>query len=294
MVSHRFCRDLALSRGEPLVGSGASAKRYALLSWPRGSWRVPRTASKDMPSALSDAILTANAAGIHVALVEGDDIALACDGRIVRAAAPEEAARWLVDLAEGRNDAGARDERQTILCCTDAKQDPCCAKFGFATYKAVRERADPTRFRVLQSTHLGGCRFAATLLVLPARARYGRLSVQDVPGFLDCLDEGVPFLPAYRGNPDLDAPAQAAEHAVLAGAREAGLSGAVELALDEDGPQDGIDLSRVYRARIGGAEWRVGLRAVSYAVNTRCRTLEAEAPNDEAHLWHVASLDRLA
>ncbi|WP_421566492.1 sucrase ferredoxin [Ochrobactrum sp. EDr1-4] len=86
-------------------------------------------------------------------------------------------------LATGGDLSGERDERITILRCTDGKQDPCCARYGFATCKTLRDHADAQAFRVLQSTHIGGCRFAASLLVFPHRARYGRLEAKDMPNF---------------------------------------------------------------------------------------------------------------
>lgn len=74
MAARIFCRDLCTERGEPASGLGPSSKSYVLLHWPRGEWRVPRIKSHNMPEGLGQAILAANAAGIHVALVDGDDV----------------------------------------------------------------------------------------------------------------------------------------------------------------------------------------------------------------------------
>lgn len=276
MAARTFCRDLCIARGEPAAGLGASARSYALLHWPRRHWRVPRTSSHLMPDVLAEAIRGANAVGIHVALVDGDDIAFSHNGLIRRAATPGEAADLLRTIAADGVWEGEQDPRITVICCTDGKQDPCCALYGFATWKALRQAADPAVFRILQSTHLGGCRFAASLVMLPERARYGRLEPGQVADFLSCLEGGVPYLPAYRGNPALDAPQQAAEHAILTWAAREGISG--EILLDT-APNDAAGCREVeYSATIAGQAVQVSLVNRVFTTNTRCETIDAGSP----------------
>ncbi|NTJ44697.1 hypothetical protein G6L28_19075 [Agrobacterium larrymoorei] len=291
MKLHQFCRDLCVDRGEPLPGTGAAAKRYALLHWPRRYWRVPRTNSLEMPEVLSKAIVEANEAAIHVALVDGDDIAFSFDGKTRHVAAPERAAEYLSAIARGESFDGDADDRITILCCTDSKQDPCCARYGFATWKTLREQADPSRFRVLQSTHLGGCRFAATLLVLPNRQRYGRLEPQQVSDFLQCLSKGRPYLPAYRGNPLLAPVAQVAEQAAMDFAADLGLVSQVSL---QESPVSKRDTGEAeFLARTASLELCVRLRQTSFDVNTRCNTI-AEGSGTETIRWQVVAVDRVS
>jgi len=289
MNSHQFCRDICLERGEPMQGAGETQSRYVLLQWPRRHWRVPRINSQEMTPALSQAIVTAHRAGIHVALVEGDDIALSCEDRIARALSAEEAATRIEQLASGETMHGEIDERITILCCTDGKQDPCCARFGFATYKALREHADPSIFRVLQSTHLGGCRFAASLLVLPSRERYGRLEPGDVPDFLQSLQDGLPYLEAYRGNPRLDEASQVAEHAALSFASDLGLRLPVSSVQLSRADQSGGDAEFV--AFLNDVKLHIRLRSSAFEVNTRCSTVGQST--SETSCWSVVSLEAL-
>lgn len=288
MTSHQFCRDISIERGEPLPGSGVAAKRYVLLHWPRRHWRVPRTKSAEMSETLSEAIVKANEAGVHVALVDGDDIALSVDGKMLHVASQELSAENLLHIAAGGTLDGEPDARITILCCTDSKQDPCCARYGFSTWKTLKEKADPTKFRVLQSTHLGGCRFAATLIVLPARQRYGRLEPQAVPAFLESLSKGVPFLPAYRGNPTLDAARQVAEHAALTYAVNDGVT---EVALQEN-PEFSSDKGNdaEFIAVVSSRRLRVRLARHPLEVNTRCDTIKTGSI-DRVDRWQVVTVD---
>ncbi|WP_332303157.1 sucrase ferredoxin [Rhizobium sp. GR12] len=282
-----FCRDLCIERGEPVPGLGPSSRSYVLLHWPRGDWRVPRIESHGMPAALGEAIAAANAAGIHVALVDGDVIGFTHEGVTRNHVTPDQAAELLQDIARGGTIEGEHDPRLTIVCCTDGKQDPCCARYGFATWKALRLAADPARFRILQSTHLGGCRFAASLVVLPQRARYSRLEPNQVEEFLACLESGTPFLPAYRGNPALTAPEQMAEFAVLSWARQRGASGEVLLANE----QIHADSQTIrYAATIGAHCATVVVKKVDFDVNTRCVTIFEPEGTKEVARWVATSV----
>ncbi len=132
-------------------------------------------------------------------------------------------------------------------------------------------QADPSRFRILQSTHLGGCRFAASLVVLPQRARYSRLEPSQVDDFLTCLEQGTPYLPAYRGNPSYDAPAQAAEIALLEWAGQHGITG--EITLHKTESEISSPGQAHFQATIGTQRAAVTVERPEFAVNTRCVTI---------------------
>jgi hypothetical protein len=241
-----------------------------------------------MSEGLGQAILAANAAGIHVALVDGDDIGFTHQDTVRDHVTPEEAEQLLMHIAGGGVLEGIHDPRLTIVCCTDGKQDPCCARYGFATWKALRQEADPNRFRILQSTHLGGCRFAASLVVLPQRARYSRMEPLQVGDFLDCLEQGIPYLPAYRGNPSYDAPAQTAEIALLEWAGQRGITGEVTLHKMESDISNPDQVH--FQATIGTQHATVTVERPEFAVNTRCVTIGEPAGTKNVARWVATSV----
>lgn len=232
--------------------------------------------------------LAANAAGIHVALVDGDDIGFTHQDVFRDHVTPEEAERLLLHIAGGGVLEGTFDPRVTIVCCTDGKQDPCCARYGFATWKALRQVADPSRFRILQSTHLGGCRFAASLVVLPQRARYSRLEPSQVGDFLNCLGKGFPYLPAYRGNPSYDAPAQTAEIALLEWAGQRGIIGAATLHKTQSDICNPDQLH--FHATIATQHATVTVERAEFTVNTRCVTIGEPEGTKNVVRWVAASV----
>ena len=300
MAKHVFCRELSLERGEPLPGTGNVAQRSMLVAWPRGKWRLPRFESVDMGPALADAIRLAMRAGIHVALVDrvgetgtlpqlqADGIAADFDSEIELAAA-------ITRLTAGEPLVGRADPRKVILCCTDSRRDACCARFGFATYKALVAAADPEIFHIVQATHIGGCRFAASLVLLPQRQRYGRVEPEQAAEFLATLAAGQIYLPAYRGRAGLPETAQVAEHAAMVWADANGLGQDNVRMPDIVWPSavlDGDELSVTVTA--GDAPLQVHLRAEIAPMHGNC---EALVDGDDAKMtprWRLAAIHPLA
>lgn len=222
MNNHVFCRDLCLERGEPHQGTGNAPGRVLMLAWPRGKWRTPRWESTDMSPALAASIHNAAQTGLHVALVDrvGESESLPQLTALPESVSADfgteaEMINAIDAYAGGTLFSGKTDPRMTILVCTDSRRDACCARYGFSTYKALAAIADTTKFNIVQATHIGGCRFAASLMVMPQRQRYGRMTAGQVPGFLEALARGQTFLPAYKGRTDAPEPVQVAELAAL-------------------------------------------------------------------------------
>jgi hypothetical protein len=119
---------------------------------------------------------------------------------------------------------GASDGRK-YLVCTNGARDPCCARLG-AGVAAALERVRPGQ--AYESSHHGGHRFAANLLVLPDGLAFGRLDVRSALALVDELDAGRLPLEHFRGRTSSTPEQQAAEILVR---RELGLSGLDDLRL---------------------------------------------------------------
>jgi hypothetical protein len=280
MGKHVFCTDLCHERAEPLAGTGDAPQRALLLAWPRAKWRAPRWESTDMSVDLSAAIHDAAMAGLYVGLIDKVE---AEDALPTLHAQPENVFASFTDEVEliaairnyvdGRMFEGTQDTRTTIICCTDSRRDACCARYGFSTYKALVKFADPARFNVVQCTHIGGCRFAASLVVMPQRQRYGRMTAEHAPHFLAALERGAIYLPAYKGRSDQPEPAQVAELAALNWAAERGqhldaisLQGAIP-----EHAEDGTGLT--LQADLPGAQLAIHMHARNFLVQGNCETV---------------------
>lgn len=277
MGKHVFCTDLCYERGEPLAGTGDASRRILMLAWPRGKWRTPRWESVDMSPELSAALHDAAHAKLHVALVDKVE---AEGGLPTLHALPENIYADFSDEAEliaairnymnGQVFEGQHDERPTIICCTDSRRDACCARHGFSTYKALVKEADPEKFNIVQATHIGGCRFAASLVVMPQRQRYGRMTAEHATGFLDALGKGEIYLPTYKGRSDEPEPAQVAELAALNWAAEHGLNLAA-IAVAGAIPDEASDGTRLtLEADVPGARLSIRMHAQDFLVQGNC------------------------
>jgi len=234
-----------------------------------------------MSAELADAVRQCVDSGIHVALVDrpGDEPLPRLMAHPESVAADFESEMDLIaalrTCAGGATLEGRLDRRRTILCCTDSRKDACCARYGFATYKALAAAADPKRFNVVQATHIGGCRFAASLMVLPIRQRYARMSAGQVPAFLEALARNEIYLPAFKGRADQPEPFQVAELAAMQWAADQAFSPRhvrlLPAGLPDDGaanPAEGDELT--LRAEIGTERLAIRLRARNFMVQGNC------------------------
>jgi hypothetical protein len=62
-----------------------------------------------------------------------------------------------------------------MLVCTHGARDACCATFGYPIYRELRESWASDTLRVWRASHIGGHRFAPTLIDLPEGRTWGHL-----------------------------------------------------------------------------------------------------------------------
>jgi hypothetical protein len=97
------------------------------------------------------------------------------------------------------------------LVCTNGRRDRCCAERGRPVAGALAERWPAETW---ETTHLGGHRFAGTLLALPSGLTLGRLGPDDAVAACEAVVRGEAPAGRVRGRAGLGGAAQAAELAV--------------------------------------------------------------------------------
>nr|WP_155073913.1 sucrase ferredoxin [Streptomyces taklimakanensis] len=103
------------------------------------------------------------------------------------------------------------DGAPLVLVCTNGKRDRCCALLG---RPLAAELHASGAGEVWEVSHLGGHRFAPTLLVLPHGHVYGRLSGHAAKAVLEEARRGRVVVEGCRGRSAWERPGQAAELAV--------------------------------------------------------------------------------
>ena len=109
--------------------------------------------------------------------------------------------------AGGSTPAGAGAPR-VALVCTHGRLDVCCAVRG----RPVADVLARAGWQVWETTHVGGCRFAANVLALPEGELFGGLDPGNAPAVLDGLLEGRVALAHHRGRFGDARESQAARH----------------------------------------------------------------------------------
>lgn len=103
--------------------------------------------------------------------------------------------------------AGEVDDEPLYLVCAHSKHDTCCALRGRPVAAAIGAlRPD----RVWESSHLGGDRFAANVLVLPAGLLYGRVLPFAAEEFVAAAEADEVIGALLRGRIGIPSTAQAA------------------------------------------------------------------------------------
>ncbi|MCK0744303.1 sucrase ferredoxin [Chromohalobacter nigrandesensis] len=225
-MSHRFCADLSRERHDPLAGSAAHVERNLLISWPRAKWTRNLRHAHDMPDSLVQTLDAIAADGRRVNLIhrreqasDSHQVFLMPERR--RFVVPREALEAFLTAWQSGAPLTAWEgeavDRDLLLCCTHGKKDKCCAKYGHRTYKQLAQvvAAYELPFDVWESSHLGGCRLAASIILLSPVRKYGRITPQQALPFLHAEAQGRRFLPGYRGDSRLTPAQQCAQLAVL-------------------------------------------------------------------------------
>jgi hypothetical protein len=212
------CADASRAIAEPLDGTGCPSTVHWLLVEYARPWRPQAVVDNELPEP-ARAVLRAwaDAPDSRPLLVRqrgrrGNAVIYAnvATGRAHRfeLSDPAELANLpLQALRAGQTDAGRCDD-QPILVCTHSSRDHCCGLHGAAVARALCDLAPQ---RVWQCTHLGGHRFAATVVALPQGAHFGRVQADEATALLAALDRGALYdLDRVRGEVALSAAAQAA------------------------------------------------------------------------------------
>lgn len=102
-------------------------------------------------------------------------------------------------------------ESPLFLVCTNGKRDLCCARYGIAAYNDLSRIAPE---QVWRSSHQGGHRFAANLIVLPEGLHYGRIDEANGAALYEAHSNNRIVLDHFRGRTCYPGHVQAAEHAL--------------------------------------------------------------------------------
>jgi hypothetical protein len=215
------CSDQSLARDDPMYGTASAGFSWVLLELP-GAWG--NSAFLQSPAIIDPQLGRAIVRRFETAKMR--IAAIRRHGR--RPTSPRW--RWFVahsevggealysgevsdprgylDLAVDGSD-GTLSADPVVAICAHGKHDQCCAVRGRSACKAIATRYPEYTW---ECSHLGGDRFAATMLVLPEGLCYGRVDSTDSADLVRLYLEGRLDNRFLRGRTSLPHAVQAAQY----------------------------------------------------------------------------------
>ena len=213
------CSDRARERADPLAGTAPRGIRWFLLE----------VATSWGSNALLDAPFDREIGRQLVRRVEAADMRVLAIRRPGRRTPPT-AQRWaIVDSRPGSErivwgevadaaglldipldgSTGTPSTEPVYAVCAHGRHDRCCAVRGRRVATALAA-ARPEQ--TWECSHVGGDRFAGTMVVFPHGLYYGYADDGDPTRIADAFDEGRVVADRLRGRSSLSHPVQAAQH----------------------------------------------------------------------------------
>jgi hypothetical protein len=211
---------------EPSKASAPEASRAWLLVEHPGPW--PHDAAEaQLPARLDAVVSSADQLGIRVQMIRRPGRRVR-SSRGIYAGWTAGAEPWLrraswdpgdpLDLDLEKLAAGSAPgfgsvvSEPVFLVCAHAQRNACCARLGGPLAVQLAERYPG---RVFQTTHVGGHRFAANLVILPHGLYYGPVGLAEAVAAIGAYERGAVTAGRYRGRAGQPRPTQEAEHEML-------------------------------------------------------------------------------
>lgn len=102
----------------------------------------------------------------------------------------------LVKLSENNGFEEHRSNKQLALVCSHGSHDRCCGTYGIPVYNKLREQKN---FETWRTSHVGGHRFSANIIMLPEGIYYGRVNGDNLDKITDSHKKKEIYLDCYRG-----------------------------------------------------------------------------------------------
>jgi hypothetical protein len=228
------CTLQSIQADEPLAGTAPVVSCYVIIEQP-GPWGREALLDSHLPRELGEQLLAlTNGTQVKIVLARHPDrlerdhaaghnvwIAHTAPGhRGMRHGIVEDLKTLLAwdfeAMAQGNlPPIGHIQRRQLTFVCTHGSRDACCAVVGRPIYDELLASVPlDERTLVWEVSHLGGHRFAPTILSLPSGSVHGRLSAAETIEMRTAAGAGLLYLNGFRGRSSFPAPLQVAGIAV--------------------------------------------------------------------------------
>ncbi|MEJ7771977.1 MAG: sucrase ferredoxin [Geodermatophilaceae bacterium] len=277
------CAPSARRRADPLIATAAPATRWLLVEQP-GAWGRHALRQSLLGGDVAVGLLEMTLEqGVRIQVIRRPPHRTHADRprrwAYVDSGAPTPTSWWgeyykdaeLLALSlDGAEGSPSLDP--IFLVCTHARHDACCALFGRPAYSALARRYPESTW---ETSHVGGDRFAANVVILPGGHYYGGLDGDSALRVITAHSAGQIEPAYYRGASSQAVPTQAAEHYLREYLGEFRIGAVVSLDLQQ------VDLSR-WIARLAHADGAEFVLEVSATHGTSLNRLTCSASHPAA------------
>jgi hypothetical protein len=246
------CSDQSLARNDPMYGTASAGFSWMLLELP-GAWG--HSAFLQSPAIIDPQLGRAvvrrvEAAKMRIAAIRRHGrrtseprwrwfVANSREGKEALYYGEVSDPREYLDLALDGTD-GTLSADPVVAICAHGKHDRCCAVRGRSACNAIATQYPEYTW---ECSHLGGDRFAATMLVLPEGLCYGRVDATDSAGLVRLYLEGRLDNKFLRGRTALPHAVQAAQYFVREAYGDDRIAGLSPLTVERGGGRIRVVLS---------------------------------------------------
>ncbi len=241
-----------LARTQSLIGTAVPADTFILLETPH-PWEKPALLSPEVPESLRQVIrpLLEAGSGIRVHLIANEQTSSQAQRRILifqrPSSSPGQFSRlmgaykaWEIQVDSSADMATALEEflankqigqphrlsdQRHLMICTHASHNECCGIYGYPFYRdaialtgqfaTIQQLGLTQQVQPWQISHIGGHRFAPTLIDFPQGRYYGNLDQASLLCLLQQQGDIELLLSTYRGWSLLPKPLQILEAELL-------------------------------------------------------------------------------
>ena len=237
------CSDQALARNDPMYGTASAGSRWLLLEL-CGGWG--HSAFLNSPAVIDPAlglaiVRRAEKAGMRIAAIRRPGrrpdaprwrwfIARCDPGSEAVYRGEVDGPQSYLDLSLDGDD-GTLSSEPVVMVCAHGKHDQCCAVRGRAACAAINAAYPDITW---ECSHLGGDRFAATMLILPEGLCYGRIDATDSADLVRRYLQGRVDNRFLRGRTAFPNSVQAAQFFARQDCGDDSIAGLAPVDVDED------------------------------------------------------------
>lgn len=230
LVEWQPCSDRSRERDDPLAATGGRGLQWFLVE-NEAAWGTRAFLDPPFDVELGRALVThIESAGMRPLAIRRTGRHPERTGRTGRSDTAPQRWRWaFVDSRPGHEtvrwgevdephqlldvpldgSAGTASDQPVFAVCAHARHDQCCAVRG---RKVVSRLAEAFPDETWECSHLGGDRFAGTMILFPHGLYYGRVDDDDAARIAASYRAGRIEEPFFRGRSSLTHPVQAAQH----------------------------------------------------------------------------------